>query len=235
MLRKDWFPNSVELGLEKALLGVLESMVIVPKEDSWVWSSHKGVPLKLVLLEKRLQHHVVWGKTTDCFCGTLWVPVKVRFFVWRAVDGKIATLVALNSRGMNFANTVCSSCGVGQDSADHILVSCLYAKIVWWHVFVWCGILFPGNLSTINEYLEALETMQVSVVRKKLLHAIVLATGWNLWMACNNKIFKGKATTAYKCVAEIKEIAFLWIKNRSKFHNIEWEKLESFDLGSVIG
>ena len=70
------------------------------------------------------------------------IPIKVIGFVWKAAQGRIASAVALTSRGIPIASTACSRCGDPED-ADHILISCHFAIQVRKEISDWCGISIP--------------------------------------------------------------------------------------------
>ncbi|CAH1427158.1 unnamed protein product [Lactuca virosa] len=58
------------------------------------------------------------------------IPIKVMCFIWRARLGKIPSATALSSRGVVLETNLCSHCGTMEESADHALVGCEYARLV---------------------------------------------------------------------------------------------------------
>jgi len=68
------------------------------------------------------------------------VPLKVRCFSWRAMLGRIPFNELLASRGVNIPSTLWVLCNLENESVDHLLLHCNYAKTVQEWVFKWCGI-----------------------------------------------------------------------------------------------
>ena len=64
------------------------------------------------------------------FVWNPWVPTKVGFFAWEASWGKVLTLDQLKKRGRALANR-CFLCGEGEETANHLLIHFLKARILW--------------------------------------------------------------------------------------------------------
>ncbi|MFS8033894.1 hypothetical protein Hanom_Chr17g01574871 [Helianthus anomalus] len=62
-----------------------------------------------------------------------------------------------------------------------------------------------------------MDNMGLSANRKKIVHAVFIATLWNLWNARNNKVFKGVNTNRHVIVKEVKEMSSERIIHMSKF------------------
>lgn len=68
------------------------------------------------------------------------VPIKVKCFVWREKMGRILTALAISRCIINLSSTVCCQCGETEETTDHVLVRCLFAKEVLEWIFRWCYI-----------------------------------------------------------------------------------------------
>ncbi|KAK1433706.1 hypothetical protein QVD17_10621 [Tagetes erecta] len=82
-----------------------------------------------------------------------WVPIKTNIFCWRAEKERIASRVALCFRGVNLPSTLCPMCGNYEESAEHLLVSCSTALMVWSYIATWCKI-HPFFAFSIKDLLE---------------------------------------------------------------------------------
>ncbi|KAJ0898905.1 putative reverse transcriptase zinc-binding domain-containing protein [Helianthus annuus] len=66
-----------------------------------------------------------------------WAPLKINYFLWRASLNRIPVKKELAVKGVQMAHVTCGRCGMGEESMEHLLASCLMAHTVWWHVLVW--------------------------------------------------------------------------------------------------
>lgn len=64
---------------------------------------------------------VVWG---GCF------PPKVQHFIWRALQGAVATNLNLFKRKSGF-NSLCPICGKEDESIEHLLLTCDWVQMIW--------------------------------------------------------------------------------------------------------
>ncbi|KAL4565722.1 hypothetical protein LXL04_029825 [Taraxacum kok-saghyz] len=123
-----------------------------------------------------------WHKTS---------PIKVNCFIWRAMQQRIASAVALKSRGIESINTSCSACVAGQECSDHLLIKCTFASEVRKKVFAWCGIQHV-EFSSVSDLLSFVENWAGSPSRKKSLMTISHSLLWTLWRLRNDRIFNGE-------------------------------------------
>lgn len=83
----------------------------------------------------------------------------------------------------------CSGCITGEDSCDHILLSCPYADWIWDHIFNWCG-LGLRKFASISDLLNSILSDKLGPVKKqKVIYSVVMGTLWAIWRARNNRIF----------------------------------------------
>ncbi|KAJ0441516.1 putative reverse transcriptase zinc-binding domain-containing protein [Helianthus annuus] len=62
---------------------------------------------------------------------------KANYFSWRAVEGKIPAAEELIKRGMYSILALCKVCGRAIESANHVLIQCPYADLIWSYIWLW--------------------------------------------------------------------------------------------------
>lgn len=74
------------------------------------------------------------GRTTLMGAKELWkasAPPRVKFFLWLALHGRLWTAERRRRHGLQDGDA-CALCGELPEITDHLLLSCAYAREVWW-------------------------------------------------------------------------------------------------------
>jgi hypothetical protein len=58
----------------------------------------------------------------------------VKFFLWLAIHGRLWTAERWKRHGLQ-DDDACVLCGQLPETIDHLLLSCVYAREVWWRAF----------------------------------------------------------------------------------------------------
>ena len=156
-------------------------------------------------------HRLVWNPVA---------PPKTGVFAWEAAWGRVLTLDQLKRRGMTFANR-CFMCEEEEETIDHLLIHCKFAKMLWDLLLSIVGIswVFPN---TILHTLIAWQGAAVGKKRKKIWLAAPLCLFWNLWRARNRLVFENEAPSVQRIKANF--VTNLW----------SWAKMHSVDNTSSI-
>ena len=149
------------------------------------------------------------------------VPLKLNFFGWRAVLNRLPSKTELIKRGVALSSSVCGTCGVAEESVDHLLRHCSWAKEVWSSVQLWCDIDL-SNVGSIEGLLNTAHEFLKSPIQLKVTNAVILTTLWTIWKARNARVFNNIETPPAKVLEDIKTSSFLWIKNRGKGIMVNW-------------
>ncbi|XP_022024524.1 uncharacterized protein LOC110924846 [Helianthus annuus] len=160
-----------------------------------------------------------------------WVPKKVCIVAWRAEMERLPTKSALARRNVPVPNQSRVFCGEYVESCDHIFVSCHFAQMVWQNVARWLRI--QSIIAFGIQDLLTLHGLSSGSRRKKVIHAIVLVVLWCIWKTRNDIVFRNVVPNYARTLDEIKSMAFLWIKNRSKANSLSWEEWSHFNLGGM--
>ncbi|KAF5760003.1 putative reverse transcriptase zinc-binding domain-containing protein [Helianthus annuus] len=158
-----------------------------------------------------------------------WVPKKVGIVAWRAEMEKLPTKCALASRNVPVLNQMCVLCGDYAETCDHIFVSCCFAQLIWQILAGWCRIP-PIFAFGIKDLLTLHASSSGSRSKRKVIHAVILVAFWSIWKSRNDAIFRQVVPNVTRSIDEIKSLAYLWVKNRSKVVALTWEDWNRFNL-----
>ncbi|KAJ0757712.1 putative RNA-directed DNA polymerase [Helianthus annuus] len=158
-----------------------------------------------------------------------WVPKKVGIVAWRADMERLPTMSALARRNVPISNQMCVLCGDYIETSDHVFVSCHFAQSIWQNLAIWCRL--PPIIAFGIKDLLTLHGSRASSRMGKAIHAVVLVAFWSIWKMRNEVVFKQAVPNVAKSLDEIKSMAFLWVKSRSKVVSLTWENWSRFNLG----
>ncbi|KAF5813830.1 putative reverse transcriptase zinc-binding domain-containing protein [Helianthus annuus] len=119
--------------------------------------------------------------------GILGSPQSIYFF-WRASMNQIPSKTGLSYRGVVLGDMLCSRCAIREETVNHILWDCLFAKSVWWSIFNWIKLPFPEQPTTVQEILANAVETNGSKTWKKLIGAVIQVTAWEIWKVRNEKL-----------------------------------------------
>ncbi|KAJ0865305.1 putative reverse transcriptase zinc-binding domain-containing protein [Helianthus annuus] len=185
-----------------------------------------------LLLEMRLQKDpwtimIYHGNTGTSGC-------RLNLFIWRATKRRIAVKVELAKRGVQVENQNCSRCNNEEESVNHLLISSLKSRAIWWNVLVWLKLLVQFNSDSCEELLDKIEEFNGSKDWKNLIKAIAMTTLWQIWKSRNDVEFNKKVGSITDLISGIKELSYLWIKERARLKNLVWERWKDFNIRDII-
>ncbi|KAJ0937689.1 putative reverse transcriptase zinc-binding domain-containing protein [Helianthus annuus] len=158
-----------------------------------------------------------------------WVPKKVAIVAWRAEMERLPTKCALRRRNIMVQNNLCVHCGYFEESCEHVFVMCQFAQAIWQYIADWCRIP-PVVAFEVRDLLDLHSGALNGRKKKKALHAVVLVTFWSLWKMRNEVVFRQASPCTTKILDEIKAMAFLWVKHRSRMVELTWEKWSRLEI-----
>ncbi|XP_021997739.1 uncharacterized protein LOC110894818 [Helianthus annuus] len=200
-----------------------------PGRDVWKWKYASDGFFNVAGIKKILStaNRV---RPTKVFKWNNWIPKKVAIVAWRAEMERLPTKCALAMRNITVQNNLCVLCGDYAETCEHIFVACQFAQMIWQNIADWCKIP-PIIAFDLYDLLSLHETCSgASSKKKKVLHAVILVTMWSLWKLRNETVFSQSNPNTTKILDEIKAMAFLWVKNRSKMVSLSWEDWYRFEI-----
>ncbi|XP_021971459.1 uncharacterized protein LOC110866624 [Helianthus annuus] len=146
------------------------------------------------------------------------------------MEGKIPTATALRNRGLNIPDVTCKICGAAEETADHVLIQCNFAKRIWDKIVNWIGIPMVNLEGSIKDLLQELFGLQRNKKVRKATHAIAIQTMWILWKNRNGKVFSNKHGPAQLITEEIKEASYKSLRVRSKYTSVTRQEWWDFNV-----
>ena len=78
-----------------------------------------------------------------------WAPPRAKFFAWLAFRKRLWTADRRRRHGLEACGP-CWLCDQEEETVDHLLVNCSFAKVIWWNTLSWmecsCTFLEPMTL-----------------------------------------------------------------------------------------
>ncbi|XP_022020261.1 uncharacterized protein LOC110920356 [Helianthus annuus] len=231
----DWtWSRAPSSGEEKAEMESLKQNLqkydLSVNEDVWVWKQSEKEDFSVKNVRLSLDRIIDINSEPNQFYWNKWATAKSTAFVWRAIDEKIPSAVALANRGMEISDTSCKLCGEDNEDAVHILMKCNFARRVWDGVETWTGLPMTNDVNNVKDLLKRILDSNRSQCKRKFLHAIAIQTMWLLWKNRNDKIFSGRRRTVQMLIEEIKDTSFLGVKQRSKHRSITKQQWWEFSF-----
>lgn len=217
-----------------SLMSLLAEVNINNSKDRWFWPNNFGVDFSVKKVRMEIWDATCASLEEPAFERNNWVPMKANILAWRACLGRLATKDGLMRRGLRVSNPFCCRCNLAPENADHLFVSCLFAKCVWWNVSTWLKVPQMPNVSSVSDLLNFYKTQPGSRRWKKAVMVVVMAGLWWIWLCRNDAEFDGNFIPIWVMMERIKEDSFLWVKYRSKANLLSWEMWSSFSIDPLL-
>ncbi|KAJ0628056.1 putative RNA-directed DNA polymerase [Helianthus annuus] len=198
--------------------------------DIWYWKDEQQLTFTVKAVREALAQQMDLNTQASDFMWNKWASSKSNMFAWRAIDNKIPTAAALSERGMIVQNNRCKMCDIEEETADHVLLVCTFAKRVWEAIFGWMKCSEIRCSDSLRQVFQNVSELQRGRNKRKIIHAIALETIWKLWKARNDKIFKDKPGEIRNVVEDIKEESYQYVKERSRFKAISKQQWWDFNF-----
>ncbi|GKV15062.1 hypothetical protein SLEP1_g25863 [Rubroshorea leprosula] len=205
---------------EEALKAVIQNTKIVDgKSDvrDWVHSKDGIYTTKSAYQALTRDHRTVQQSPTISKVWQEFIPSKISIFAWQVLQDKIPTKMNLLKRGIiqDIAESKCVLCGLASEDSNHLFIHCKIAWELWNSCYRWwgskqvldrdCGRMFEQHPFTFN----------IKGVRGGW-ECIWFSAVWSIWLARNEKLFRGKEVEAGRLLELVQVRAFKWIKGKRR-------------------
>ncbi|XP_022042128.1 uncharacterized protein LOC110944789 [Helianthus annuus] len=231
VLTWDWarlFIGGVELLELQSLLTILCAVTVESGCNKFIWNYDESGVFTVASLKKILGSFKR-NRPNCLFVWNNWNPKKVGIVSWREEKERLPMRCPLARRRINVPDLVCMLCREYDETGEHLFVLCHFAQTIWQNIAICCKIP-PIIAFDLKDILGMHDFCPGSRKKKKALNAIFLVTVWSIWKARNEVLFRSTQPSVSKVLEEVKALAFLWVKNRSKEASMTWENWSSFNI-----
>ncbi|XP_066333406.1 uncharacterized protein [Miscanthus floridulus] len=120
-----------------------------------------------------------------------WAPLRCKFFVWLAIKQRLWTADRLARRGLQHP-PACLFCDQAQETAPHLLLSCVFSRQIWALVFSHLNLVVdvPVNSSSFSAWWGKVIRAAPNQWRKGL-NSLIILVAWEIWKHRNSCVFEG--------------------------------------------
>ena len=158
-----------------------------PDVFSWPWETGGTYTARSTYMALSQGSTVMAG--AKCIWGS-WAPLKCKIFAWLALQHRLWTADRRTRHGLQTETSPCFLCLQEEDTAEHILIQCVYAREAW------LGVLQRlGSAVRPPEAGDHLGAWWLGVRRalgkhgKREFDTLVILLAWHLWKQRNARAF----------------------------------------------
>jgi len=140
-----------------------------------------------------------------------WGPLRCKFFIWLAIKGRCWTADRLAKRGLPHPS-VYPLCDQADETIQHTLVACVFARQVWTAIFHVLGLL-PLAPKLVDSRFSSWWCKTIKDVPKEIrkgLNSLIILVAWELWKHRNACVFEGASPCVQRVLAVVTEECMLW-------------------------
>lgn len=160
---------------------------------SWKWTANGCHPSKSA-------YEAFFAGRTSCGWDHLvwkpWAPMRFNFFVWLVLRNRCWSSDRLAKRGLPHQPS-CHLCNQCDETIQHLLLRCVYAREVWFGVLHWLGVgrLTPSSIDHILPWWSSWQ-QTIPPKMKKGINSVIICALRCIWLERNRRIFKNKSLLA---------------------------------------
>lgn len=173
-------------------------------------------------------YHMLTLGATSFLCAEAvwrcWAPLNCKLFMWLALQGRILTSDRRARHGLQEDPSDCILGDQVEESANHLLVQCVYARQVWFQCFIWMKIP-PELIPTQHDRLEDCWSQTRAAIPKlyrRGFDSLVSLVCWSIWKHRNARVFsngeiRNERSLSDRILSDIKVWAMAGARGLSQF------------------
>jgi hypothetical protein len=191
-----------------SLLAVVSLQPRVPNKHSWRLSN-SGVYSAKSAYMGLLQGDIAFNPWERIW--KTWAPNKCRFFLWLVAHNRCWIADRLERRNLPHPDK-CPLCDQEEETIQHLLIRCVFARQFWFALLQWCGLIgiTPEQAeSSLDEWWSRVGS-RVSRTLKEGLITLLILGAWTIWRHRNDCVFNGSSPRVSTALAMAMEEARGW-------------------------
>uniref|UniRef100_A0A0A9CIF0 Reverse transcriptase zinc-binding domain-containing protein n=1 Tax=Arundo donax TaxID=35708 RepID=A0A0A9CIF0_ARUDO len=139
-----------------------------------------------------------------------WAPLQCKLFLWLAVLNRCWTGDRLAKRGLPHP-AACPLCDQAEESINHILTSCAFAREFWFTLLLKLGLqglASQGVVTFSSWWCKALKG--VDKKWRKGLNSLIILSAWELWKHRNDCVFNNTNPSVHTAIRHVIDEGTLW-------------------------
>jgi hypothetical protein len=153
-------------------------------------------------------HEAIWAS---------FAPLKCKIFAWLALRYRLWTSDRRHRHGLQDHVDPCSLCLQEDDTVDHVIMQCPYARQTWFGCLTAAGlnITEPSMESKLEPWWEEARSL-IRRRDRKSFDTMVILTAWRIWKQRNSRVFGNRTEqcNTHELLKRITEEFELWKRAR---------------------
>ena len=158
-----------------------------------------------------------------------WAPPRCRFFIWLVLHNRVWTAVRLARRNLPHPEA-CPFCDQEEETINHLLIGCVFAREVWTIILHHLGVLHlapqPSNVCFSSWWRKSVAAAPRET--RKGLNSLIILVAWELWKHRNACVFEKKRPSIQEVLRFVSMEGGLWCSaGASRLHQLVSRSLTS--------
>jgi len=158
-----------------------------------------------------------------------WAPPRCRFFIWLVLHNRVWTAVRLARRNLPHPEA-CPFCDQEEETINHLLIGCVFAREVWTIILHHLGVLHlapqPSNVCFSSWWRKSVAAAPRET--RKGLNSLIILVAWELWKHRNACVFEKKRPSIQDVLRSVSMEGGLWCSDgASRLHQLVSRSLTS--------
>ena len=156
-----------------------------------------------------------------------WAPPRCKFFIWLVFHNRVWTADRLARRNLPHPEA-CPLCDQEDETINHLLVGCVFARQVWALVLHQLGMLQLAPQPTVIRFSGWWKRTTAAVPKdlRKGLNSLIILVAWEIWKHRNSCVFDGATPSIIEVLRQFRDEYKLWCLAAAK-------KLQPLQLDGV--